>query len=349
MCSNRIKLVTMKRNVFNFLVLMFFFLGIPLVLTAQQIKTPLFKSHDVLHMKLKSNYNKVLDDVGDHKSKHKAKIKYTDPNGKKQKIRIKIETRGNFRSNPYNCDFPPIKLYFKDYSKIGNTIFEGQEELKLVTHCQQEISGYVRHVYREYLLYRIYNMLTPYSFQVRLFNINYKPRFGIRNNIKPGFFIEDNDMLAARFGGEELDRDDNYLPVDSTYYALVSFFEYMIGNTDWSVEMLQNIEVIQTVKGKNIPVPYDFDVSACVCPPYAPRALNVNSTTFMKRKYNGPKFSKAIVSKVFKIFSEKKQDILYLINESILLNTQEKKRFTDYIGAFYREMENAESDAIWLK
>lgn len=339
----------MKINGFNFLTLMLFFVGMPFVSQSQQIKSPLFKSHGLLEMKLICNYNKVLEDVGDHTSKHKAKIKYTSQNGEKQKIRIKIETRGNFRSDPYNCDFPPIKFYFKDYAQNELTLFEGQEELKLVTHCQQEIKDYVRHVYREYLIYRIYNILTPYSFQVRLFNINYKPRFGIRNNMKPGFFIEDNDMLAARFGGKELDRDDNYLPVDSTYYALVSFFEYMIGNTDWSVKMMQNIEVIQTVKGNNIPVPYDFDISACVCPPYAPRALNINRTTYMKRKYCGPKFSKTIVSKVLKIFNEKKQDVLYLIDESILLNAQEKKRFTHYIGDFYREIENSGDDAIWLK
>jgi len=339
----------MKRNGFNFPALVLFFLGLPVVLLSQQINSPLFKSHGILHMKLISNYNKVLEDVGDHTNKHKARIKYTSQNGEKRKIRIKIETRGNFRSDPGNCDFPPIKLYFKDYAQTQHTLFEGQEELKLVTHCQQEIKDYARHVYREYLLYRIYNMLTPYSFQVRLFNINYKPRFGIKNNIKPGFFIEDNDMLASRFGGKELDSDDSYLPVDSTYYALVSFFEYMIGNTDWSVEMLQNIEVIQTVKGRNIPVPYDFDISACVCPPYAPRALNVDSTTFMKRRYRGPKFSKTIISKVFKIFEEKKPDILYLIDESILLKTQEKERFTKYIGGFYREIENAGEDAIWLK
>ena len=50
-------------------------------------------------------------------------------------------------------------------------------------------------------------------------------------------------------------------------------FEYMIGNTDWSVEYLQNIK-LATVDSNSAPItiPYDFDHAGIVntltpCPP----------------------------------------------------------------------------------
>jgi len=316
---------------------------------AQEVTSPLFSSHSPLDLMIKANYNKLLKDVGENTDDHKAKIKYSDENGKRHKIKIETETRGNFRSNPSNCDFPPIQLEFEEFSDAEGTIFEGQEELKLVTHCQQEIASYQRHVYREYVVYRLYNFLTPYSFQVRLCNINYKPRYWIKNNIKPAFLIEDNDMLAGRFDGEELDNDDDYQPVDSAQYALLSLFEYMIGNTDWSVIPMQNLEIIRVDSNRHMPVPYDFDMSALVNPPYAAEAMQVDSLTFLEREYRGPAFSKKLIEKAVATFNREKQEILYFIKENALLNEQEKDRILSYIKDFYEEINRGNNEKVWIR
>lgn len=322
---------------------------LPFVAGAQDSVSPLFRTQKILELKMKSNYNKLLDDVGEDTRDHPAKLIYTDEEGEKEKIKIELETRGNFRSNPSNCDFPPLQLEFEDFSNTTNTVFEGQEELKLVTHCQQEIPGYEDHVRIEFLMYRIYNELTPYSFKTRFCHMNYKSRWWFTSNHKPAFLIEDNDMLAARFGGEELDDDDDYLPVDSTQYAIVAFFEYMIGNTDWSVVPMQNMEIIETADGTKVPVPYDFDLSASVNPPYAPEAMQKDSLEFLKREYRGPAFQRQIVDSVTNLFLSKREKIRYLIAESILLKKADKKRLNDYITSFFEELEAPGSNPVWLR
>lgn len=339
----------MRKKALFFVYLFISITGFTNMTSAQEVTSPLFKNHTAIDLKIKANYNKLLKDVGENTDDHRAKIKYTDEAGNRKRIKIEMETRGNFRSNPSNCDFPPVKLEFEGFSETKGTVFEGQDELKLVTHCQQEISSYQRHVYREYLVYRLYNILTPYSFQVRLCNINYKPRFGFKNNIKPAFLIEDNDMLADRFDGEELDNDDDYQPVDSAQYALLSLFEFMIGNTDWSVIPMQNLEIIRVDSNRHIPVPYDFDLSAFVNPPYGPEAMQVDSLTFLKREYRGPAFSKEVMEKAIATFNRKRQDILYIINENMLLNKREKQRIAAYIKEFYAEINRNGEGQIWVR
>ena len=44
----------------------------------------------------------------------------------------------------------------------------------------------------------------------------------------------------------------------------------MIGNTDWNLDKSHNIELIRPASGgAPIPVPYDFDWSGLIAPPYA--------------------------------------------------------------------------------
>jgi hypothetical protein len=82
---------------------------------------------------------------------------------------IKIKNRGNYRFE--SCDFPPMELNFKKaihaYPDSGNI-----KKLKLVTHCK---TGSVQseYVLREYLVYKMFNLLTDTSFRVRLLKVNY--------------------------------------------------------------------------------------------------------------------------------------------------------------------------------
>ncbi len=46
------------------------------------------------------------------KENHPAEISYTDQEGNEIKLPIKIKVRGNFRKDPINCDFPPLRLNF---------------------------------------------------------------------------------------------------------------------------------------------------------------------------------------------------------------------------------------------
>ena len=82
---------------------------------------------------------------------------------------IAVRNRGNSRLRV--CEFPPLRLDF-DRDATAGTVFEGQNKLKLVTHCRNYDRG-EQDMLEEYLTYRLFNALTDASFRVRLLRIRY--------------------------------------------------------------------------------------------------------------------------------------------------------------------------------
>src|SRR5664280_123288 len=82
---------------------------------------------------------------------------------------VRLRTRGVFR-NRY-CMFAPIELNFKK-ANFGYTDLNKITKLKLVPQCS---SGKDKedYVLREYLAYKLFNVLTDTSFRVRLLTVNY--------------------------------------------------------------------------------------------------------------------------------------------------------------------------------
>ena len=88
-------------------------------------------------------------------------------NGKSQAVNIRARGKSRLRL----CKFPPLRLNFKDTDTSG-TVFEGEEKLKLVTHCRKG-DRFSKNVLKEYVAYRIFNLLSDNSFRVRLVHITY--------------------------------------------------------------------------------------------------------------------------------------------------------------------------------
>ena len=114
------------------------------------------------------------------------------PNG--DTTALQIQTRGNFRLNKRNCDFPPLRLNLKKEAVKG-TLFEGQDKLKLVVPCKLGQEYWAQYVLSEYLAYRMLNVLTPLSFRVRLARVTYIDSTGKDDPVEEryGFVIEDLD------------------------------------------------------------------------------------------------------------------------------------------------------------
>ena len=93
-----------------------------------------------------------------------AMLKATDDEGMAREVDIRVRTRGNFRLE--NCQFPPLRVNFPA-SRVGGTVFDGQNGIKLVSHCRDRADD-EQNVIEEYLVYRSYNLLTDESFRVRL-------------------------------------------------------------------------------------------------------------------------------------------------------------------------------------
>jgi hypothetical protein len=249
---------------------------------------------------------------------------------------IKLKSRGEMR-NGY-CDFPPIRLNFKktefpnaaDLSKIG--------KIKLVTHCEY---GNEENLFKEYLIYKLYSVLTDTSFRVRLVKMEY---INTHKKSKPintyAFFIEPVEMLAERINATEVTSTNlsqkNILP-----YMMdrVAIFNFMIGNTDWSVPNQHNCKILTSLKyntgGLGMIVPYDFDYSGLVDADYAIPFEPLGLESVRERRYVGICRTEDVFTNALKEFSDKKEAFYKVIHEFQLLDEKQKLKMINYLDSFY--------------
>jgi hypothetical protein len=109
--------------------------------------------------------------------------------------------------------------------------------------------------------------------KARLVNINFteQERKKEKNFQLKGIMREDADKMAKRLNGKmlgNLTATPNVL--QDTADLVMSLFQYMVSNTDWSSMYQHNVKLMQ--RGKQdplIPITYDFDMAGLVDAPYA--------------------------------------------------------------------------------
>ena len=302
----------------------------------------LFQSDDLVNLILSFDMNEVLKDVGDEREYHNASVSYTDESGQQLSLPVKIRTRGHFRRDPNNCNFPPLRLDFPK-SETKNTIFEGQDELKLVTHCRSRSKTFEQIVIKEYLVYRIYNLFTEESYQVRLVKIKYEDSKGKKQPITQfGFFIEPTKQMAKRNGCDILENvavhQEN---TNKAKIMMLCVFQYLVGNTDWSVQALHNIVLLSDdIQNPPVAVPYDFDWSGMVNAPYAYPAPQLGIDNVRQRRFWGFCRTEEEYLVAFEKFKEKKPEIYSLCENFPYLNERELKVLINYFDQFYKTLDN---------
>jgi hypothetical protein len=299
---------------------------------------PLFKKEEVLELTMLTNLKTLMKDRGEKPVNHWAMLSYQ---GKDKLVSLKIKTRvrGNFRKSPANCVFPPLLLNIPN-KKDKNTIFERQNRLKLVTHCQNEA-----YIFQEYLTYKAYNLLTDCSFKARLARVTYKDSAGNREpQTRYAFLLEDELFLAKRNGLTNFNLKNMTMPkIDSLSMATVAVFEYMIGNTDWSVPYLHNIRLLARQNGILLAVPYDFDHSGLVEAKYARPAEELLLSSVRERLYRGITYSPAVFNQVFEKFRSIKPQLYGLYQDNPNLSASYIKRVIKYLDEFYETINDPKS------
>ena len=233
------------------------------------LQRALFSSEEPLPITLIADFKAVNRDRNPESTKvFPATLVVASRNGGEDRITVNIRTRGHSRRMSTTCTFAPIRIEFPE--KTAGTVFEGHKSLKLGTHCR-DVDLYEQYVYREYLVYKIFNRITARSFRARLASATYvdsstnKPL-----ESRAGLFIEDDDDVARRLGGLTTELQGmTFSHVDKESMTLIGLFEYMIGNTDVSLLKLHNIILVRAATGIVYPVPYDFDYSGVVNARYA--------------------------------------------------------------------------------
>lgn len=308
------------------------------------LNLPLFKNDFLLKIELKTNLAVLINDVADNRSYHQSTIKVKNPDGKIDILNADIKTRGNFRRRKQNCDFPPLRFKLSPENTV-NTEFQGQSKLKYVSHCQSSVDGYDQHTIEEYLIYKMYNQITDYSYRARLAQVSFINTNTFDTITRFGFFLEDKDDVALRIGKKTLNyKNIKQYEVLRDNMVMLSLFQLMIGNADWDVGRLHNIDVM-AVSENSIPivVPFDFDWSGMVNHSYFTLSPNIEPNAKYKRIYKGMRWNPDELEKAFSNFRELKAVFYELINQCEYLEADNRGKLIGYIEKFY-ELINSKKD-----
>ena len=239
---------------------------------------------------------------------------------------------------------PPLKLDFskKDLEAGGLLPFD---ELKLVTHCLEDAAWSDKLVLREYLAYKLYNLLTPYSYRVQLLRLTYQDVNDAERKLKRwAFVLESDDELAARIGGVECKHcmGQPAQRFDPIHERLVSLFEYMICNTDWSLKMNRNVKFFELPDQRLIPVPYDFDFSGLVNAPYARTNNDVGQKHRNQRVFMGLTDDARKLYATLALFKTKRPEFNQTILNFRYLPEQDRMELVQYLDTFYESINSLE-------
>ena len=286
-----------------------------------------------------------LDSLINHRNRNtyqKGFFTYADYNGKVYRQAIKLRPRGKFRRRI--CHFPMIKIDFpkSDLKKQG---YAKYDDYKLVTHCMNNLNASYESVAREYLAYKLYNILSPNSYKVQFLYINYiDSKRTISDFQHFGFIIEDTAELSNRIGGKSRKQMAGLTPdsLNIAQHDFVALFQYLIGNTDWvAYPIPRNIKAIKSKEAtKYTIVPFDFDFSGLVGAPYAVPSNSLNQRSIRHRIFQGISKDKEDLDATIKHFLSKKRKILRYIRQYTLLSRKSRKSILKYIESFFEEIES---------
>ena len=316
--------------------LMYFFLSNQFAYCQDKVfdKVLFFKDETVFDATIETYWSKLINQKNKEGRMFPAQFKCKLGDSITVAEPVSLEVRGHAR-RAY-CYLPPVKLGFK---KTATSVMHPLKSIKLVNVCKPN-SLYEQYLYKEFLCYKIYNLLTDKSYRVRMLNIDYRDSNGNKSVfIEKAFLTEDEKDMAKRSDCIEWKMGNlNNEATNRKQMTLVAIFEYMIGNTDWSVPAKHNIKLIQLKAdslSKPFAVPYDFDYSGLVNTEYAVPDAMLNTETVEERVYRGFPRTMEELNEAFEIFNKQKENIYALINNSDLLLPKTKKGMIYYLESFY--------------
>jgi hypothetical protein len=311
----------------------------------------LFRRSEPLEITIRTRLHVLVNDRDStDRQLHPGELEYRDTTGAAVKVPVTLRTRGHFRRQYANCTFPPLRVEMTKEA-ADNTIFDGNRKLKLVTSCRPANADYEQYVLAEAALYRMYAVLTPWSYRVRLARINYLDAEGRAKPVTSwAFFVEDDGDLAQRRDVKKFEtKGALFADVEPEKWGLTQLFQYLAGNTDWSMSGLHNITLLQDTTGLVHAVPYDFDWSGAVNARYAFPDKSLPIRTVVQRMWRGDCRTAAQLTPSIDHFKARRAtlDSAYLTIEGMTPRVQERMR--RYFNEFWAVVENPRTAAIEFK
>lgn len=301
---------------------------------------PLFESDQPLALILEFPLRDLLRQKKD-KATVPGVLRYTDINGNDIALDVGVSTRGNSRLE--QCRYPPLSINLKK-RQVASTLFAGQNKLKLVTLCR-DTSTFRRYLQQEYLVYRIYNLLSDYSFRARMLRVTFREPTGRQpKDAVPAFFIESDREVARRVEMTFIKAAEVYISqLDSAQLSILTLFQFMIGNTDWSVRKgptgescCHNGKVIGPADSHDgwVVLPYDFDQSGMINTSYATPSDALPIKSVRQRLYRGFCSGNAYLDSTIAMFNKQRSAIEDLFEHENLVSSGNNSALK-YLRGFY--------------
>jgi hypothetical protein len=314
--------------------------------SAAQSPKPLFAADDTIRLTIRGPLSSIVRSRSDSPVAGTLAV-----NG--EALPVTLSVRGITRRKSEVCDFPPLRVDFTRPPPASSP-FAGQKKLKLVTHCRSTAS-FQQYLLLEYAAYRMFNVITPQSMRVRLASIDYQGDDGRPLVSRLGFFLEDVRDVAARNGMREIHAGElipisTLSPAAAARYAL---FQHMIANHDWSMragppgdECCHNAKLIGAsgvAPGAVIPVPYDFDFSGLVSPPYAGPPAELAIDSVRDRLYRGYCVHNAQVAAAAAQLRALRPQLLAALTATPQLEQRTAQRAANFLDEFFRQIATDDS------
>lgn len=248
---------------------------------------------------------------------------------------INLKLRGNFRRE--NCGMASLMLDFKDAEKKSK--FRKLGKVKMVAPCESGYE-YEQFVLQEFLIYKMYNLITDASFKVRLLNLTVQDSVKAKKHFKQyAFVIEPARVLAKRKGWVEEENMKFYTEQTNRETSTIVFlFQYMVGNTDWAISNYHNIKLFfpkDSAKTRPYVVPYDFDFSGLVNAPYASPPETTHLTEVTERFYMGYPRTMEELKVAAGRFLAKEKEIKDLVKQFTYIGENQRSQMIDFLEEFF--------------
>jgi hypothetical protein len=296
----------------------------------------LFKDQTILPINLNFSI-KDLKKYTNDSTYIKTTLSYKNNQNNWQKLDVEIRARGKSRRE--TCYYVPVKIKIKK-SNAKSTLFEGNKKLKLVMPCLLAKDNN-DNIIKEYIAYKLYEVISPYNFKTRLVTISLSEIRGkkVKEHLIKGILIEDDKKVAKRHHGKIVERSIHPLAQDNITCVQNALFQFMIGNVDFSIQEQHNSKLLY-IDNKIFPLPYDFDMTGLVNPSYGNPPLGMASLT--QRKFRGVKRDTLFMEQVRKEFIKNKV-LMQTIVESYENEFENKSEFNnakEYVSTFFQVLLN---------
>ena len=254
---------------------------------------------------------------------------------------IKIVPRGNVRKS--TCFIPPIKLNFPKKNAFIKHM-ESFDKLKMVLDCKRG-ENYEQYVLSEFYAYKVQNIINNYSLRARLLLVTYIDQSGKFKEItKYAFILESINQCAERQNAIRIETK-HIKDVNTNVQVLADayLYQYLIGNTDWSIPAMHNIYLIKSKDPLNqnpYVIPYDFDYAGIVNANYAVPDELLGIESVRERAYRGVCIGNNQLLQSRTLFMDKKKEIYQLYEKDTLLSKNNKRSTIYYLDEFFELIEN---------